>query len=126
MATFPAIEPDARSHTLPGLPSSSFDSVMGVQIVFQNGLRAVDGILRIEFLNVTLSVCQQIIDHYLGQQQHLPFVVPPVIWGGYESEFTVNPWDVLYTYATPPQKQITAGGLWNVSVELATTLQPWA
>jgi hypothetical protein len=123
MAAFPAIEPDARVHVLPGMPSSPVETQIGWRAEMLHGRRTADGPLSVTFSGVSLTTCQNIEAHFLGQRQHVPFQVPPETWTGYDNEHVVNPFDVAYRYAAPPRKTITSGGLWDVTVELATSLQ---
>lgn len=121
MASFPAIEPNARSYgitaDLPMVVESAWPSG---QVRYRPGYAPTASAampLQLAYIDLSETQVQQIRDHYAAQQGGVvPFSLPAVIFQGISA--ALFPAGILWRYTEPPAEQQKAGSLFDVTVTL--------
>jgi hypothetical protein len=125
MSSFPAIEPFQRRFSLGALPVAQLQTSTGVSIRFRIGTDATAFSLQLDYIHLSAAEAKQIRDHYNAKQGSLIFfLLPSIIWSGHGSNSLVAPFGTEWRYAAPPEETQRKGGLVNVSVQLASILDP--
>lgn len=119
MATFPALQPLARSYNLGAHPVSDVVAPNADLVRFIHDAIAHGVPLALEFPAITQAEADQIRDHYLGQRgRAVSFDIPADLWLTHTDTDDVVPAGQLWRYASPPGRKARDGGLYDVSVAL--------
>lgn len=119
MATFPSLEPLARSYGLGAHPVSDVvapndDLVRFIHDAIHHGVP-----LQLEFPAISQADADLIRDHYLGQRgRAVSFDIPVSVWLTHTDTDDVVPTGTQWRYASPPARRARSGNLFDVSVSL--------
>jgi hypothetical protein len=120
MATFPALKPTSRSFKPGDFPSKTYRALSGAIVKRSFGNRATGYELALEFANISSSVLDQILDHYLGQKGTLTsFALPASLVSGYSTAVGNAiriPSGIEWFYAAAPDVQSVIKGLSTVRI----------
>ncbi len=120
MARFPALKPTARSFKPGDYPSKTYRALSGAIVKRSFGNRATGYELQLEFANISDSVLNQILDHYLGQKGTLTsFTLPTSVVAGYSTAVGNAirvPDGIEWFYASAPEVQSVIKGISTVRV----------
>ena len=120
MARFPALKPTARSFKPGDYPSKTYRALSGAIVKRGFGNRATGYELQLEFANISDSVLNQILDHYLGQKGTLTsFTLPTSVVTGYSTAVGNAirvPDGIEWFYASAPEVQSVIKGISTVRV----------
>jgi len=120
MARFPALKPTARSFKPGDYPSKTYRALSGAIVKRSFGNRATGYELQLEFANISDSVLNQILDHYLGQKGTLTsFTLPTSVVTGYSTAVGNAirvPDGIEWFYASAPEVQSVIKGISTVRV----------
>ena len=121
MATFPAIEPDARSYDLAGeFPGEAEQAWPGSTVLYRTGSDPLTtGGLQMElgFLLLDQTDAQQIRDHYNGQMSGtIPFDLPAVITQGHPAALV--PVNTRWRYVGEPSEDQRRTGRVDMTITL--------
>ena len=124
MPAFPAIEPINRGYGLGAHPVvvEAFGNSDEVRFLQGDTLSGVP--LALDFPALTTNEAATIREHYLGQREHRPFIVPAALWRTHSSQFNVVPAANIWRYAGPPVETPRSGELVDVSVSLVSAYDP--
>lgn len=123
MATFPALRPSTRRYSFGGFPGTEERGFGGGSVRFSHGSTASGHNLEFSFEVLTAAEAKLLRDHYRGQQGgYLPFALSPEAWAGHTSQTDLVPTTTLWVYAAPPEEVHRSGGLFDVTVQLASTI----
>lgn len=119
MATFPTLEPIARSYDLGSHLVTDATGQNGDTVQFLHSVHAAGVPLSLSFRGLTASQLQLIRNHYIGQRgTTLPFMLPAEVWRMHASLYDVVLQGMSYRYSSPISETRLAGGLFDVSVSL--------
>lgn len=119
MATFPTLEPLARSYGLGIHPVSDVVAPNGDLVRFIHDAIHHGVPLQLNFPAVTLTEANLIRDHYLGQRgRTVSFDIPVSVWLTHTDTDDVVPTGTQWRYASPPTRKVRPGNLFDVSVAL--------
>lgn len=114
MARFPALEPYQRSWTLPSFPITE---VSGVR--FLHGAIAAGQRLTLNYVSLTNAQAKLIRDHYREQQgSYLAFLLSDEVMNGLSDTTILQPYSLLWRYASSPSETHLDASFYNVDVEL--------
>ena len=120
MATFPALKPTSRNFKPGDFPSKTYRALSGAIVKRSFGNRATGYELELEFANISDSVLDQILDHYLGQKGTLTsFALPTSVVAGYGTQVANAiriPSGVEWFYASAPEVQSVIKNISTVRV----------
>ena len=124
MPAFPAIEPINRGYGLGAHPVvvEAFGNSDEVRFLHGDTLSSVP--VALELPALTISEAATIREHYLGQREYRPFIVPAALWRTHSSQFNVVPAANIWRYAGPPVETPRSGDLVDVSVSLVSAYDP--
>jgi len=124
MPAFPAIEPINRGYGLGAHPVvvEAFGNSGEVRFLQCDTLSGVP--VALDFPALTTSEAATIRDHYLGQREHRPFIIPAALWRSHSSQFNTVPAANIWRYAGPPVETPRSGELVDVSVSLVSAYAP--
>ena len=114
MATFPALQPTARTYIPGQSPATPIGSLDGGELSVRHINSSVGYTLRLGFTGLTDTEHFSIISHYMIHGRFQPFDLPPSIVAGANFEF---PSGYSWIYVSSPDTEY-APGLINVTVEL--------
>jgi hypothetical protein len=119
MATFPELEPAARSYDLGAFPLTEQPSQSAGTVRFKHGDAAVAFNLQLEYVYLSDAEATQIRNHYQGQGgSYRSFLLPSIIWKGHTFSGNVFPVGTRWRYAETPEETHQSGGLVNVTIDL--------
>lgn len=119
MATFPELEPNARSYDFGLLPLTEESSVSAGSVRFRHSTKLQNYRLTISYTAITDAQAALIRSHYQGQTGSFRgFVLPPIIWKGHNFSGDVVPYTQLWRYVETPQEEHLSIGRINVAVNL--------
>lgn len=119
MATFPELEPAARSYDLGAFPLTEQPSQSAGTVRFRHGDAAVSFGLKLEYVYLSDAEATQIRSHYQGQGgSYESFMLPSIIWKGHTFSGNVFSIGTQWRYAETPEETHQSGGLVNVTIDL--------
>jgi hypothetical protein len=119
MATFPELEPAARSYDLGAFPLTEQPSQSAGTVRFKHGDAAVAFNLQLDYVYLSDAEATQIRNHYQGQGgSYRSFLLPSIIWKGHTFSGNVFPVGTRWRYAETPEETHQSGGLVNVTIDL--------
>jgi hypothetical protein len=119
MATFPELEPAARSYDLGAFPLTEQPSQSAGTVRFRHGDAAVSFGLQLEYVYLSDAEATQLRSHYQGQGgSYQSFMLPSIIWKGHTFSGNVFPVGTRWRYAETPEETHQSGGLVNVTIDL--------
>jgi hypothetical protein len=105
MATFPELEPAARSYDLGAFPLTEQPSLSAGTVRFKHGDAAVAFNLQLEYVYLSDAEATQIRNHYQGQGgSYRSFLLPSIIWKGHTFSGNVFPVGTRWRYAETPEE----------------------
>lgn len=123
MATFPALRPASRSYSMGTFPVSEERGFGGGSVRFLHGSISSAHSLDLSFVLLTDAEAKLLRDHYRSQQGgFLPFSLSSEAWAGHTSATDLVPTSTLWVYAGPPEETHRKGGLYDVTVKLASVI----
>jgi hypothetical protein len=123
MATFPALRPSSRRYNFGGYPTTEERGFGGGSVRFSHGTTASAHTLELGFELLSAAEAKLLRDHYREQQGgYLPFSLSAQAWAGHTSQTDLVPTTTLWTYAQPSEESHRGGGLYDVSVQLVSTI----
>lgn len=122
MAIFPSLEPTAPSYDLRSFPVTAATFANGDQTRFRWGTTATSAPVVYEFEAISVASAELIRNHYLGQRDSQPFLVPVHLWRLHVDQYQIIPADQYYVYTAPPDETPIGGGLVTVSISLRASL----
>ena len=121
MATFPALQPAARSYTLGTYSVTEERGFGGGSIRFIHGYSNHSFELSLSFVSLTQAEAALIRNHYRGQQGgFIAFPLSTEAWDGHTTFYDVMPSSLEWRYASPPSETHTRNGRVDVEVSLST------
>jgi hypothetical protein len=121
MATFPELEPAARSYDLGAFPLTEQPSLSAGVVRFRHGTAATNFSLQLEYVYLSDAEAAEIRTHYQFQAgSHRSFMLPPIIWKGHTFSGNVFPVGTRWRYAETPEETHLSGGLVNLTVSLVS------
>jgi hypothetical protein len=121
MATFPELEPAARSYDLGAFPLTEQASLSAGTVRFSHGTTAANFSLQLEYVYLSDAEATQIRNHYQGQAgSYRSFLLPSIIWKGHTFGGNVFPVGTSWRYAETPEETHLSGGLVNLTVSLVS------
>jgi hypothetical protein len=121
MATFPELEPAARSYDLGAFPLTEQPSLSAGVVRFRHGTTATNFSLQLEYVYLSDAEAAEIRTHYQFQAgSHRSFMLPPIIWKGHTFSGNVFPVGTRWRYADTPEETHLSGGLVNLTVSLVS------
>jgi hypothetical protein len=121
MATFPELEPAARSYDLGAFPLTEQASLSAGTVRFSHGTAATNFSLQLEYVYLSDAEATLIRTHYQGQGgSYRSFLLPSIIWKGHSFSGNVFPIGTRWRYADTPEETHLSGGLVNLTVSLVS------
>jgi hypothetical protein len=121
MATFPDLEPAARSYDLGTFPLTEQASLSAGTVRFSHGATATNFSLQLEYVYLSDAEAALIRTHYQGQGgNYRSFLLPSIIWKGHTFSGNVFPVGTRWRYADTPEETHLSGGLVNLTVSLVS------
>jgi hypothetical protein len=121
MATFPELEPAARSYDLGAFPLTEQASLSAGTVRFRHGTTATNFSLELEYVYLSDAEATLIRTHYQTQAgSYRSFMLPPIIWKGHSFSGNVFPVGTRWRYAETPEETHLSGGLVNLTVSLVS------
>jgi hypothetical protein len=114
MATFPALNPTARTYTPGQAPASPLVALNGDELSVRHVNASTSYFLRLRFTGLTTEQHYSITSHYMVHGRFQPFDLPTSVLTGANFLF---PTGYLWIYARNPETDY-APGLISVGVEL--------
>ena len=121
MATFPELEPAARSYDLGTFPLTEQPSLSAGTVRFRHGTTATNFSLQLEYVYLSDAEAAEIRTHYQTQAgSYRAFLLPAIVWQGHSSTANIVPANTAWRYAEPLQEEHLSGGLVNLTVSLTS------
>jgi len=121
MATFPELEPAARSYDLGAFPLTEQASLSAGTVRFRHGTTATNFSLELEYVYLSDAEAALIRTHYQIQAgSYRSFLLPSIIWKGHTFSGNVFPVGTRWRYAETPEETHFSGGLVNLTVSLVS------
>ena len=121
MATFPELEPAARSYDLGAFPLTEQPSLSAGTVRFRHGTTATNFSLELEYVYLSDAEAALIRTHYQIQAgSYRSFMLPSIIWKGHSFSGNVFPVGARWRYADTPEETHLSGGLVNLTVSLVS------
>jgi hypothetical protein len=121
MATFPELEPAARSYDLGAFPLTEQASLSAGTVRFSHGTTATNFSLQLEYVYLSDAEAAEIRTHYQTQAgSYRSFLLPSIIWKGHSFSGNVFPVGTRWRYAETPEETHSSGGLVNLTVSLVS------
>ena len=121
MATFPELEPAARSYDLGAFPLTEQASLSAGTVRFSHGTTAANFNLELEYVYLSDAEAAEIRTHYQTQAGgYRSFLLPSIIWKSHTFSGNVFPVGTRWRYADTPEETHLSGGLVNLTVSLVS------
>jgi len=121
MATFPELEPAARSYDLGAFPLTEQPSLSAGTVRFRHGTTVTNFSLELEYVYLSDAEAALIRTHYQTQAgSYRSFLLPSIIWKGHSFSGNVFPVGTRWRYAETPEETHLSGGLVNLTVSLVS------
>jgi hypothetical protein len=121
MATFPELEPAARSYDLGAFPLTEQASLSAGTVRFRHGTTATNFSLELEYVYLSDAEAALIRTHYQIQAgSYRSFLLPSIIWKGHSFSGNVFPVGTRWRYADTPEETHLSGELVNLTVSLVS------
>jgi len=123
MADFPALRPASRRYSFGVYPATEQRGFGGGSTRFLHGATSSGHTLDLSFTVLSADEAKLLRDHYRSQQGgFLPFSLSSAVWAGHTSMTDLVPSTTLWVYAAPPEETHLDGRLYDVTVQLVSTI----
>jgi len=121
MATFPALEPAARSYDFGQFPLTEVPSIRAGTVRFRHGTTQQNYQLTLGYIALTDAEASLIRNHFQGQGGgYRSFQLPPIIWRGQTFSGNIVPTNTRWRYTAAPEEEHRSAGYVNVTVALGS------
>lgn len=121
MATFPALEPAARSYDFGLFPLTEVPSISAGTVRFRHGYAPQNYQLTLGYTALTDAEASLIRQHFQFQGGgYRSFQLPPIIWAGHTFTGNVAPANTRWRYTASPEEEHFSVGYVNVTVALGS------
>jgi hypothetical protein len=121
MATFPALEPAARSYDFGLFPLTEVPSISAGTVRFRHGYAPQNYQLTLGYTALTDAEANLIRQHFQFQGGgYRSFQLPPIIWAGHTFTGNVAPTNTRWRYTAAPEEEHRSAGYVNVTVALGS------
>jgi hypothetical protein len=118
-AAFPAIEPTGRTYAMGVFSMSQAQAFAGSAVRFTHSSTPIGHALELFYADLPDAELQLIRDHYVEQEGgYLSFLLPDVIWQGFDDPEDLVPATYRWKYSAPPEEAGKPGGFYDVTVPL--------
>lgn len=120
MTTFPALEPLSRRWAFPEFPTLAFTTEAWGDVVFEYGDQPTETPLELVYTLLSEAEMQLIRNHYQNQQQVHPFLLPSIVWAGYQLNEAQSLFPIArqWLYDGELEEEPVSHGLYNCTVKL--------
>jgi hypothetical protein len=121
MATFPDLEPAARSYDLGLFPLTEQPSLSAGIVRFRHSVTPQNYQLTLGYTALTDAEASLIRQHFQGQGGgYRSFQLPSIIWKGHTFTGNVVPTNTRWRYIEAPEEEHRSAGYVNLSVTLGS------
>ena len=121
MATFPGLEPAARSYDFGLFPLTEQPSLSAGIVRFRHSITPQNYQLTLGYTALTDAEASLIRQHFQGQGGgYRSFQLPSIIWRGHTFSGNIVPYTTRWRYIAAPEEEHRSAGYVNVSVTLGS------
>jgi hypothetical protein len=121
MATFPALEPAARSYDFGLFPLTEVPSISAGTVRFRHSITPQNYQLTLGYAALTDAEASLIREHFQFQGGgYRSFQLPPIIWAGHTFSGNIVPYTTRWRYTASPEEEHFSVGYVNVTVTLGS------
>ncbi len=121
MATFPALEPAARSYDFGQFPLSEEPSASAGIVRFRHGLTSQNYQITLGYVDLTDAEATLIRQHFQFQGGgYRSFQLPPIAWKGHSFSGNIVPTNTRWRYLDAPEEEHRSAGYVNLTVTLGS------
>jgi hypothetical protein len=121
MATFPELEPAARSYDFGLFPLTEQPSLSAGIVRFRHSTTPQNYQLTLGYTALTDAEASLIREHFQGQGGgYRSFQLPPIVWRGHTFTGNVVPTNTRWRYIEAPEEEHRSAGYVNVTVTLGS------